>query len=37
MLGLMLHMNAKQLIKRQNYKDALDVLAMGEVSFWYIL
>lgn len=40
MMGLMLHTNAKQLIKKQNYKDALEVLTMGEVSFWaawYIL
>lgn len=33
MMGLMLHTNAKQLIQRQNYKDALEVLTMGEVSF----
>ncbi|XP_048332613.1 uncharacterized protein LOC107415686 isoform X2 [Ziziphus jujuba] len=30
MMGLMLHTNAKQLIKKQNYKDALEVLTMGE-------
>ncbi|KAK9269249.1 hypothetical protein L1049_001019 [Liquidambar formosana] len=33
MMGLMLHTNAKQLIKRQKYKDALEVLSMGEESF----
>lgn len=33
MMGLMLHANAKRLIKKQMYKDALDVLAMGEESF----
>lgn len=33
MMGLMLHTNAKQLIKAQNYQDALEVLTMGEVSF----
>ncbi|PQM42024.1 NEDD8 ultimate buster 1 [Prunus yedoensis var. nudiflora] len=33
MMGLMLHTNGKQLIKRQNYKDALEVLAMGEEAF----
>ncbi|XP_058111437.1 uncharacterized protein LOC131254737 [Magnolia sinica] len=33
MMGLMLHANAKQLIKKQKYKDALDVLAMGEEAF----
>lgn len=32
MMGLMLHTNAKQLIKRQNHKDALEILAMGEVK-----
>lgn len=31
-MGLMLHANGKHLIKKQNYKDALDVLGMGEVS-----
>ncbi|KAH9805428.1 NEDD8 ultimate buster 1 [Citrus sinensis] len=30
MMGLMLHANAKSLIKRQMYKDALEVLTMGE-------
>ncbi|XP_060668876.1 receptor-like protein 53 [Ziziphus jujuba] len=29
-MGLMLHTNAKQLIKKQNYKDELEVLIMGE-------
>ncbi|XP_059637852.1 uncharacterized protein LOC132279826 [Cornus florida] len=33
MMGLMLHANAKQLIRRQNYKDALEVLTMGEEAF----
>ncbi|XP_009338397.1 NEDD8 ultimate buster 1 [Pyrus x bretschneideri] len=33
MMGLMLHTNAKQLIQRQNYKDALEVLTMGEEAF----
>ncbi|KAJ9688806.1 hypothetical protein PVL29_014450 [Vitis rotundifolia] len=33
MMGLMLHANAKQLIKKENYKDALEVLSMGEESF----
>lgn len=33
MMGLMLHENAKNLIRRQLYKDALEVLTMGEESF----
>ncbi|XAR66832.1 hypothetical protein NMG60_11013181 [Bertholletia excelsa] len=33
MMGLMLHANAKQLIKKEKYKDALEVLAMGEEAF----
>ncbi|XP_043702270.1 NEDD8 ultimate buster 1 [Telopea speciosissima] len=33
MMGMMLHTNAKHLIKRQKYKDALDVLAIGEEAF----
>ncbi|OMO61693.1 hypothetical protein COLO4_33364 [Corchorus olitorius] len=33
MMGLMLHANAKNLIKRQMYKDALEVLTMGEEAF----
>lgn len=33
MMGLMLHTNAKELIKKQNYKDALEVLTMGEEAF----
>lgn len=33
MMGLMLHANAKQLIRRQKFEDALEVLTMGEVSF----
>lgn len=32
MMGLMLHAKGKRLIKQGNYKDALDVLTMGEVS-----
>ncbi|THG02320.1 hypothetical protein TEA_021162 [Camellia sinensis var. sinensis] len=31
MMGLMLHANAKQLIRTERYKDALEVLAMGEI------
>lgn len=37
MMGLMLHTNAKQLIKKKKYKDALEVLTMGEVGSWYSL
>ncbi|KAK9100531.1 hypothetical protein Scep_023961 [Stephania cephalantha] len=33
MMGLMLHANAKRLIKRDNFKDALNVLEMGEEAF----
>ncbi|KAI4377184.1 hypothetical protein MLD38_014856 [Melastoma candidum] len=33
MMGLMLHANGKQLIKNGKYRDALEVLAMGEESF----
>ncbi|XWS70767.1 hypothetical protein CRYUN_Cryun03dG0077100 [Craigia yunnanensis] len=33
MMGLMLHENAKNLIRRQLYKDALEVLTMGEEAF----
>ncbi|KAF5207762.1 Nedd8 ultimate buster [Thalictrum thalictroides] len=33
MMGLMLHANAKNLIRKQMYKEALDVLAMGEEAF----
>ncbi|CAN4113105.1 unnamed protein product [Withania somnifera] len=32
MMGLMLHANAKALMRKKNYKDALEVLTMGEVS-----
>jgi hypothetical protein len=32
MMGLMLHAKGKHLIKGGNYKDALEVLTMGEVS-----
>lgn len=32
MMGLMLHANGKKLIRNENYKDALEVLSMGEVS-----
>ncbi|XP_041007987.1 NEDD8 ultimate buster 1 isoform X2 [Juglans microcarpa x Juglans regia] len=31
MMGLMLHANGKQLIRSENYKDALEVLTMGEL------
>ncbi|XP_027066932.1 uncharacterized protein [Coffea arabica] len=33
MMGLMLHANAKQLIREHKYKDALEVLIMGEEAF----
>ncbi|KAE8718954.1 protein OS-9-like [Hibiscus syriacus] len=33
MMDLMLHENAKNLLKRQLYKDALEVLTMGEDAF----
>ncbi|PRQ54514.1 hypothetical protein RchiOBHm_Chr1g0314531 [Rosa chinensis] len=33
MMSLMLHTNAKQLIKAQNYKDAMEVLSMEEEAF----
>lgn len=33
MMGLMLHVTAKQLIRSENYKDALEVLTMGEEAF----
>nr|CAD1839499.1 unnamed protein product [Ananas comosus var. bracteatus] len=33
MMGLMLHANAKSLINKQKYEDALDVLAMAEEAF----
>ncbi|XP_020550923.1 NEDD8 ultimate buster 1 [Sesamum indicum] len=33
MMGLMLHANAKALIRRQQYRDALEVLTMGEEAF----
>ncbi|XP_022728808.1 NEDD8 ultimate buster 1-like, partial [Durio zibethinus] len=33
LMGLMLHENAKNLIRRQLYKDALEVLTMGEEAF----
>ncbi|KAJ6830465.1 NEDD8 ultimate buster 1 [Iris pallida] len=33
MTGLMLHASGKSLIEKQNYKDALDVLIMGEEAF----
>lgn len=33
MMGLMLHTNGKQLIRRQKYEDALEVLTMGEEAF----
>ncbi|XP_047944617.1 NEDD8 ultimate buster 1-like isoform X2 [Salvia hispanica] len=33
MMGLMLHANGKALMKREQYRDALEVLNMGEESF----
>ncbi|KAL0358353.1 UNVERIFIED_CONTAM: hypothetical protein Sangu_0684700 [Sesamum angustifolium] len=33
MMGLMLHANAKALLRRQQYRDALEVLTMGEEAF----
>ncbi|KAJ1436993.1 Ubiquitin-like domain superfamily [Sesbania bispinosa] len=33
MMGLMLHAKGKHLIRQGNYKDALEVLSMGEESF----
>ncbi|PIN20322.1 hypothetical protein CDL12_07002 [Handroanthus impetiginosus] len=33
MMGLMLHANGKALIRREQYKDALEVLTMGEEAF----
>ncbi|XP_057767917.1 uncharacterized protein LOC130988157 isoform X2 [Salvia miltiorrhiza] len=33
MMGLMLHANGKALMRREQYKDALEVLNMGEESF----
>ncbi|KAL0903388.1 hypothetical protein M5K25_027764 [Dendrobium thyrsiflorum] len=33
MMGLMLHENAKSLIKKQKFKDALDVLSFAEEAF----
>ncbi|PKU81666.1 hypothetical protein MA16_Dca019664 [Dendrobium catenatum] len=33
MMGLMLHENAKSLIKKQKFKDALDVLSIAEEAF----
>lgn len=33
MMGLMLHANGKGLIRRKMFKDALEVLTMGEVSY----
>lgn len=33
MMGLMLHANAKQLIREHKYRDALEVLTMGEEAF----
>jgi len=32
MMGLMLHAKGKRFIRKGNYKDALEVLTMGEVS-----
>lgn len=33
MMGLMLHAKGKRLIRQRNYKDALEVLTMGEEAF----
>ncbi|KAL8488452.1 hypothetical protein ACS0TY_024196 [Phlomoides rotata] len=33
MMGLMLHANAKALMRREQYRDALEVLTMGEEAF----
>lgn len=33
MMGLMLHANAKALLRREQYRDALEVLTMGEEAF----
>ncbi|KAJ4842883.1 hypothetical protein Tsubulata_013836 [Turnera subulata] len=33
MMGLMLHANGKRLLREQNFKDALEVLTMGEEAF----
>ncbi|TKY73036.1 NEDD8 ultimate buster 1 [Spatholobus suberectus] len=33
MMGLMLHAKGKRLIRQENYKDALEVLSMGEEAF----
>ncbi|GAB4828208.1 hypothetical protein Ancab_035123 [Ancistrocladus abbreviatus] len=33
MMGLMLHTKGKQLLRKQQFKDALEVLAMGEEAF----
>lgn len=35
MMGLMLHAKGKRLIRQGNYKDALEVLSMGEVSPYF--
>lgn len=32
MMGLMLHTNARSLVRKQKFKEALDVLYMGEVN-----
>jgi len=32
MMGLMLHSKGKQLMRTEQYRDALEVLQMGEVS-----
>ncbi|VFQ87987.1 unnamed protein product [Cuscuta campestris] len=34
MMGLMLHANGKALIRKQQFKEALEVLTMGEVCRW---
>lgn len=37
MMGLMLHTKGKQLIRKQKYNDALEVLEMGEVISCFML
>jgi hypothetical protein len=36
-MALMLHQKAKILIKKENYKEALDVLMMAEVLLPYVI
>lgn len=37
MMGLMLHANGKALIRREQYKEAREVLTMGEVGIQNLL